>query len=361
MHIAATRLAPYALPLNGRWAGATNRIVERRGWLLRVDADDGRCGYGECAPLPSHGSESAAAAEAALQRWGGTLRGQTLAAALAALDTPDSFATPAARAAVEGALLDLAAQAAGLPLWRHLAPAAGGGAVAVNAMAGDALGVTPAMLDEALAAGCSVIKLKLGGAAPEHELAALRKLAPRLPPQARLRLDANRAWDADTAARVGAALAELPVESLEEPLAAPTAAALRALQRSLPFALAVDESWRELDQEAFFAAPPVRRLVLKLAVHGGLLPALATARRAQAAGVDCVVTTGVDSACATLAAAHLAAAIETGQMRGQTHGLAHGLATSSWLAADTGAPPAIVGGSIVLPDSPGLGFVPRPG
>ncbi|MFC5302872.1 enolase C-terminal domain-like protein [Azospira restricta] len=350
MRIVAATPFPYALPLAARWPGATLPGAVRAGWLLRIDADDGRRGWGECAPLPAHGGESPAAAADALRQWCARLPGQRVDEALAA---PDAFAAPAARAAVDSALLDLAAQAVELPLWRHLNAAAGGGTVAVNAMAGDALAGAPARIAAALAAGFTVIKLKVGVGDAGRELAALRELAAALPPHARLRLDANRAWDAATAAHVCAALAELPVESLEEPLAAPTPAALAALQRELPFALAIDESWRELDHEEFFAAPPVRRLVLKLAAHSGLRPALATARRARAAGIDCVVTTGVDSACGTLAAAHLAAAIG--------NGLAHGLATSDWLAADTGTPPAIGNGRLQLPEVPGLGFVPQHG
>lgn len=358
MRIDAATLHAFSLPLTG-WPGAAPQRATRRGWLLRVDAADGRCGYGECAPLPTHGSESVAAAGEALRRWCATLPQRRVADALADLDSPDSFAAPAARAAVESALLDLAAQAAARPLWRYLKAAAGDGTVAVNALAGDALSVSPAQIAEALAAGFTVLKLKLGIGDADRELAALREIAAALPPPARLRLDANRAWDAATATRVCAALAELPVESLEEPLAAPTPAALAALQRELPFALAVDESWREFDRdrEEFFAAPPVRRLVLKTAVQGGLRPALETARRARAAGIDCVVTTGVDSACATFAAAHLAAAVDAGQ----TRSLAHGLATSSWLARDTGAPPSIARGRLFLPATPGLGFAPAPG
>ncbi len=363
MRITATTAFPYTLSLRQPWPGAGLDGGTRNGWLLRIDTADGNFGFGECAPLPSHGSETAAAAATALQDWCASLPGRDVDEVLSALAGDSaSFAAPAARAAVECALLDLAAKAAGVPLRRLLSPAAGD-SVTVNAMAGDLATATPQRLRELLAAGFTTIKLKLGaadtGADTTTEVAALRALAETLPPAARLRLDANRAWDTASATRICAALAELPVEALEEPLAAPTLAALATLQRGRPFALAVDESWRELaggDAEAFFAATPVRRLVLKPAVLGGLRPALATARRARAAGMECVVTTGVDGACATLAAAQLAAAIDgTGEI---DHSPAHGLATSAWLAEDIGVPPAVVGGRIALPPEAGLGFTP---
>lgn len=357
IRIAAVTAVPHALPLRQPWPGAGLGSGVRRGCLLRVDTTDGRHGYGECAPLPSHGSESHAAAATALQVWCTALPGRDVHEALTALAADTTArATPAARAAVECALLDLAAQAAGVPLRRLLAPAAGD-AVAVNAMAGDVLGATPARIDALLAEGYRVIKLKLGAADAASEIAALRALAGTLPPTVRLRLDANRAWDAATAGAVCAALAGLPVEALEEPLDSPTPAALATLQRGLPFALAIDESWQELagaDAEDFFAAPPVRRLVLKPAVLGGLQPTLALAQRARAAGMECVLTTGIDGACATLAAAQLVAALGNGAVPGP----AHGLATSHWLAKDIGTPPPVVAGRIALPPAPGLGFTP---
>lgn len=349
MRIAAAVPLGHALPLARGWPGAAVAETSRRGWLLRLDTDDGRSGFGECAPLPSHGSETHEKGEQALHDWCAALAGLEVDAAQVALDAPASFAAPAARSAVECALLDLAAQAASVPLYRLLAPAATA-EVAVNALAGDAVSTTPAQIDALLAAGFTVIKLKLGRDDAARELAALQALATRLPAGVQLRLDANRSWDAATAGRMLSALAQLPVESVEEPLAVTDPGLLRDLQRGLPYALAIDESWRELDQEEFFSAPPVRRLVLKLAGQGGLLPALRTAQRAKAAGVDCVVTTGIDSACGTLAAAHLTAAVG--------NGLAHGLATSSWLTADTGAAPGIAGGRLRLPGTPGLGFVP---
>ena len=94
----------------------------------------------------------------------------------------------------------------------------------------------------------------------------------------------------------------------------------------------------------------MRRLVIKPTRAGGLLPALDLARRAASVGLECIVTSSIESTCGVTAAAHLAAAIDTQ--------LAHGLATSSWLGSDTGAAPAIVAGRLMLPRTAGLGFMP---
>lgn len=371
MRITDARLAAYALPLAAAWQSSSARLTTRHGWLLQLRTADGQTGHGECAPLPSHGSEDPAQAGRALAQHVPSLIGQAVSAALRTLDTPAWFATPAARCAVETALIDLLAAHAGQPLADWLSGQRCAGAVAVNLMAGAAIAVTDAQLDRAVAEGFSVIKLKLGVADPAAEIAALRRIAARLPAGPRLRLDANRAWTGEVAAAFLAALAGAPfrgtdrIESIEEPLADPSPEALHALRPQLPpgCILALDESWPAMPRAALFANPPAQRLIVKLAPLGGVLPALALARRAADAGIDCVVTTGIDSACATLAAAHLAAAIAPTPPIARATPLmpAHGLATTSWLAEDTGTAPRLRAGKLQLPDHAGLGFFPRQG
>ncbi|MDQ5877889.1 MAG: o-succinylbenzoate synthase, partial [Pseudomonadota bacterium] len=120
MRITATRLQPYALPLKAEWQSAAGTLSVRSGWLIRLETDSGLIGYGECAPLPSHGSEDPAAAERALNQWAAALPGQWVETALAGLAARTTNATPAASAAVETALLDLLSQQAGIPLAHYL-------------------------------------------------------------------------------------------------------------------------------------------------------------------------------------------------------------------------------------------------
>lgn len=353
MKVAAARPQAYRLPLRGRWATAAGGFSVRQGWLLRLESDDGRHGYGDCAPLPMTGTESLAEAENALRVQSRRIVGMRVEEALAALGGPAAAGAPAARCAVECALLDLLAQALHLPLHRYLA-AGTAGEVRVNAALGNPLQTGDDTILTACAQGFDVLKFKVATAPPDGELARLHEIAALLPPGTSLRLDANRAWRGDDAARFVDRCAALPVDMLEEPLADPRPAALGRLQARCAFPLALDESVPgRISVDTLLAAPPVRRLVLKPPRLGGLLPALALARRARAAGLECVVTGSVDSACGVMAAAHLAAALG--------NGLAHGLATSAWLAEDLGAAPETGGGWMKLADTPGLGFTPAGG
>ena len=357
MIIIATRLHHYRLPLRSEWATAAGDFAWREGWLVQLETDDGRYGHGDCAPLPASGTEKPGRAVAALRAYAEQLDGRLPGDSLAALSDAADCNAPAARGAIESALLDLLAQAANLPLADYLRGSTGLRDVAANAALGSLLqGSEEAML-EAHAAGFNVVKLKVGKSSVAEEINHLQRIAEYCPAGLRLRLDANRAWDEKQAAAFLSACAGLPIEMFEEPLADPQPAALRRLQAQCDFPLALDESLANFGRQYSFVDSfddfPVRRLVLKPPCHGGLLPTLALARRATTAGLECVVTSSVDSACGVLGAAHLAAALG--------NELAHGLATSSWLAEDTGTPPRIVNGRLALPGIAGLGFKPWPG
>lgn len=331
-------LIPYRLPLKRPWVAAATTLTERRGALLRMTDADGLEGWGDCAPLPSGGNAEAvlAALEAYCRR--------PASAEFHALP-------PEARWAVETAQADLAAQRAGLPLWRHL----GGmrGEVAVNAALGPLDDGCAARAVSALEQGYAIGKIKVGLEAIDAELARLAALVAITQGRLRLRLDANRAWNDADAQRILTASAALPIDGIEEPLAASTPEKLARLQAALPFPIAIDESLPQLGADTLIEARTVHRFVLKPARLGGIAATQAVAARAQAAGIEVVLTSVVDSAVGVAAAAHLAAALSPD--------LAHGLATSEWLAQDVATPLPIIAGRMQLPDAPGLGLRPEVG
>jgi o-succinylbenzoate synthase len=358
--IRAACLQAYRLPLRDLWLSAVGEFAWRTGWLLRLETDDGRYGYGDCAPLVLIGTESCADAESALRARSQQMIGSSVNDALAALNLPATVYAPAARCALECALLDLQAQVLNLPLRYALLPCSGmSDEVVVNAALGSLMLASDESILTACTQGFSVLKFKVGSIFIKNEIDRLRSVSDLLPSGIKLRLDANRAWSEAEATNFIAHCTDLPVDMLEEPLADPTPAVLQRLQANCEFPLALDESWPgNFALDAFFATPPVCCLVLKPPRLGGLLPALALARRAKTAGIQCVVTSCVDSACGVLAAAQLAAVLDSGLKTGSASVLVHGLATSIWLAKDTGIAPKVSKGRLRLPDTHGLGFVP---
>lgn len=356
-------LIPYRLPLTRPWRSARGGLGERRGWLLRVGSR-GLFGYGDCAPLPAAGTEETAGAWDWLNAW--RVRGlrRPLCSVMADLaevgDATGSVWTaepaPAARYAAECALADLAARRAEIPLARWLNPAAAH-RVPINAVLGALGDLAPTDLATAAAEGYRVLKVKIGLAPPGEELRRLAALAPHLPSGVALRLDANGAWTLAQAQRMTAGLmvlaerSGLQVESLEEPLRDPGDADLRRLQAEVGFPLALDESLHRPGSAWDLTALPVRRLVLKPAVVGGLGRTLALAHQARAAGLELVLTGLIESAAGLWPTVALAAALGAD--------IPQGLATAQWLARDLGGPPRPGNGWIAVPPDPGSGFSPE--
>lgn len=323
-------LIPYALQLRVPWRTAAGTVCRRHGWLVRVEDEDGAVGIGDQpAMLPDQATDGL---ETRLRRQGAALLGRHLDEALASLD--DGFG-------VETALLDLTARQNGLPLRRLLSPLAAD-RVRVN-------GIAP--LDDIVAIaqqGFDIVKVKVGLAPWRDEAAALWRLD--LPPGVTLRLDANRAWSRAEAEGFLAAIAGLPVESVEEPLRDAEIAGLAALQSTTSVALAIDESLDLLGLDVLLANPPVRRLVLKPALLGGLRRTWDVAAAAETAGYDVVVTSYLESAVGIAAVANLAAALDP------LARTAHGLATSALFVRDVAEPMSPTCGTLSLSDGSGLGL-----
>ena len=317
MKIHSANWQDYQLPLRRPWLTSQGTLTRRHGRLLRVLDTDGRIGWGDAAPLPEFGIDEAAAT---------------------------AFAE-------ECAYLDLSARRLDLPLNAWLSGRPAIGSIAVNANLGALSDKSPAQARQAIAQGYRMLKFKVGTAPLLDEIKALKQLGGGLPAEIKLRLDANRAWSIQEARDFIESCQNLPIDGLEEPLLTPGSAALDTLQGLADFPLAIDESIELLAEKSFFQHPPVRRLILKPARHGGMLASIEIALRASMAGIECIVTSALESACGTLACAHLAAAIAPHSV--------HGLATSEWFAHDTGTGAEIREGRFCLPTVSGLGFQPN--
>ena len=331
---------PFSLSLSRPLSTARGRITEREGFLVRVD-HDGETGYGEATPLPGW-TESLAECRAALE----AVDDDAPALALAGMD-----GTPAARHGLELALLDAAARARGVPLYRHLGAERRVERVPVNATVGDGPpGETAREAREAVGLGYPAVKVKVGSRSLEADLdrlAAVREACPGV----ELRADVNGAWGRETAREAIPGLARVDVAYVEQPLAASDLAGHADL-RAEGVPVALDESLAEASVDEALAAGAADVLVLKPMALGGPGRARRAALRARKVGVEPVVTTTIDGSLARAAAVHVAASIPGVRPCG--------LATASWLASDLGDedPAPVEDGTVRIPE--GAGNVPWP-
>lgn len=313
MRIAGARVELLRLALRTPLATARGAVATRAGFVLHVASDDGAEGRGEASPAYWLGDDALADVAEALARITDRCRARPpLAEArawLAAADVP-----PAAACALDAALLDLEARARGVAV-AALLGAADGAAVAIAALlAARTPTDAAAEAEAALAAGYRTLKLKVGGGTIADDRARVAAVRARMPADARLRLDANRAWPRAAADAALAALAVFAPEYVEEPLADGGIPALAALADTSPVPLAIDESLRgAADVDRLVALGARVHVVLKAARVGGPTALVALARRAAAAGMPVTVTDAIESGVGMCHAVHAAAALaETG-------------------------------------------------
>ena len=341
MRIASLEVVPYALPLREPYVTAAGTLTQREMVLLRVRSDDGLEGLGEAVPLSLRGATTIARVVEELKGLGAldeldeaTLRGQARSL------------SPPARCAALTALLDLRGRRTAADRSLVVSPGATNsertGPVRCNAtlVAGDPASVVSSAESWA-ADGFSSFKLKLGTGDDAAQVRAVREA---LGPRARIRVDANRAWDLETAKRILVDLEPYEIELAEQPVATMEEAA--ELAASTPIPLAGDESIESrADAERAVAISAFSLTGIKLSKVGGPEQAIEIA-----AVLPAYVSSALDGPVGIAAAAQVAATL------GDAAGLAHGLATQRLFASTVAAKECELRGDMLhLPDGPGLG------
>ena len=251
-----------------------------------------------------------------------------------------------ALAALDEALWDLFAQAAGQPLATFL------GSRRPAAEAGISLGIqdSPAALvakvKAAVAAGYRRVKVKIKPGADYAYLAAVCRAFPDL----LLMADANSAYTLADRDHLKA-LDELGLTMIEQPLAAGDLVEHARLQAAIQTPICLDESIVTLaDAKAMVALKAGRVINLKVARVGGLTPARQILAFARTHGIDCWVGGMVDGGVGR--AVNLALATLDGIS------LPNDLSASRrFFNADIITPPVTLNGNQVpVPHRPGLGF-----
>jgi len=279
-----------ALPVGN----ARRKWHDRASAIITLESDTAR-GEGEAAPLFGLSPDSLSDCEAALRALDPSsfpeqlADGESTLAALARASSALPAALPAARSALETALLALWSRARGVPAWSLLGSEEKPAPRRIAALIQEE---PEHWIEQALAArdrGLTACKLKIGRpGAGQRELARLEAVRRELGSQFTLRLDANRAWSCAEARAWLPRFAALAPELVEEPCGS-----LAQLGPS-PVALALDESLLELAPERAERSPlvheAVRAVVLKPTLLGGVSASFAWAARARRHGLAVILS-----------------------------------------------------------------------
>ncbi|HPU40254.1 MAG TPA: enolase C-terminal domain-like protein [Microthrixaceae bacterium] len=378
--IASIEVLPTRLRLREPFAVAYGTHDTADTVLVRLRTDDGIEAWGEATPdVHVTGETYQASIDALAEVLGPAVIGMRLDGGLDAIGIDAivercdelAWSAPAARAAIDIAAHDAAAQRAGLPLWRFLEQrivSAGGIAADKDHLL---ISRVVSMLDpDAMAdaavrhvhAGFSTVKLKVGEPVDwtidVERVAAVRRA---VGPGIGIKVDANQGWrtaDVAVAAISGADGAPGIAVSgplwVEQPVVRQDLDALAEVRRRVPgTAIMADEAvCAEADVERVVALGAADLVNLKLMKTGGLHHAIRADRIAAAAGMRTQVGTMVESSVASAA------------------GLAFAMASANVATVEMGGPLMIAddpgdlagcyhGERVVLTDHAGLGITMR--
>jgi len=153
--------------------------------------------------------------------------------------------------------------------------------------------------------GFPAVKVKVGRSDPDADVALVAAVRDAVGPGVALRVDANGAWDLDTAEATIRRLARWDLELVEQPV--PGLDDLARLRRRVDVPVAADECIRSVDDARCLAVLDAADvLVLKVQPLGGVRAAL---RVAEAAGVPALVTSMRETSIGIAAGLALAAAL----------------------------------------------------
>jgi L-alanine-DL-glutamate epimerase-like enolase superfamily enzyme len=333
---------------------AFRRIESVENVILRIGAESGLIGLGAASPEPRVTGETMEACRNAVAndrlQWlvGGDIRDFESLSQEAA---NRMSGTPAALAAVDIALHDLAAQERGLPLVEMLGRAHEALPTSIT------IGIKPleetlAEAEEYMARGFRILKVKVG-LDLDDDVERLIRLREGVGSAIRIRADANQGYSVEDVFRFFQETASLNLEFLEQPLPARDVEAMRALPESVRDRIAADESLLSERDARILAEPPRACGVfnIKLMKCGGIAPARRIAAIAKSAGIRLMW------GCMDESRISIAAALHAALSSAATHYL--DLDGSLDLARDVVQGGfSLEGGVMRTTDAPGLGVEP---
>jgi L-Ala-D/L-Glu epimerase len=291
-------------------AGGVQAKVENV--LLTVEFDDGTIGYGEAAPLPAYNGETQAQALTVLdgaRAWLPGLQLDDWRAAATEFRHRGGATCGSAQCAFETAVLDALARRRGEPLWRFF----GGAGVTLETDMTITTGTPEAAAEAArtiVARGFRMVKVKIGGAGPRHDLARLQAIVEAVG-DVPLILDGNAGLtraEADDLVR-GLKDSGIAPTLLEQWLPKEDLVGLHDLAEHSGWAVAADESVVTREDALQVAHGQAAQVINVKLMKAGIAVALDVVEVARTAGLGLMIGGNVESVLGMTTSACLAAGL----------------------------------------------------
>lgn len=292
------------------WRFALGSRPATQACIVRLAVDDGKTGYGFAGEIPHLGFPIESVRFAA-EAFAETLLGKDPRDWRAVMDLAprEVSACRPAMAGVEMALCDLAAQLAGVPLYRLLGGAYRRDVPILRILALKSPEDVAKNARSLVAGGYKYLKIKLDkqdAALDARRIAAVREA---VGDKVHLTMDANQSYSAKEAVALYRQVEDLDVEYFEQPVPERDFDGLKHVTQSVGCVVEADESARSLeDIWQIVRMQAVDSISLKVLKLGGLRPMAEAAVLCKAGGIRCRVGASVGSRLLAAAGLHFATA-----------------------------------------------------
>lgn len=330
VELVTSRLYRFSLPLTRPVQIKNFLLSKREGLILALIDSAGNSGISEISPLPGYSLESL---ESTLPNTTVLLdkmmrNGEFTAPCNPAMGRPWENSLPAMSSyGIETALLSLLAKQNGT-LLGELVFGHTSSRIPINGLIKGSVSEWTSDAGQAVRDGFQTLKFKVGRVDSEIEANALMAVREAVGPDIRIRLDANRRWDLQTAIGFGQKVHDLDIEYIEEPIREPVELPRFFDACSVPFAL--DETLHQIidPRISFDTYTGLKALVLKPTLISCVTRFLTLVKRARETGVQTVLSSSYESDVGLNRLAQMA-----GSISGEE--IAAGLDTRSALAKGT--------------------------
>ena len=215
----------------------------------------------------------------------------------------------AVKAGIDIACYDIAAKAAGVPLYKYL----GGDNPYIHSDVTIGIDTPERMAAKALewvGKGFDILKVKLGEDV-RTDAERMYAIHEAVGSKVRLRVDANQGWTVKETLWISQKLDAIGVELIEQPVAASDFEGMREIRDRSSLLIAADESCHGIQDAMRLASMRAADVInIKLMKCGGIYPAIKIAAICEAAGLSCMIGCMGESTLGNLAGMHLAAALD---------------------------------------------------
>lgn len=310
MKIVSTEIFLFKIPMTP-FTIATGTMHYAQNMVIKIHTDEGIIGWGECSAFPMIVGETQLSCYNIAKDFAAYLKGKDPLAITERLTELDTIIAGnyTAKSAFDLALYDIAAKAAGKPLYAFL----GGKSKPIETDLTIGIDTPESMAKDAIdfvKQGVNIIKVKLGKD-PTEDIERIKSIRDAIGYDTKIRIDANQGWAKEKALKVLEGLAPYQIEFCEQPMRKYYDDYLPALCAASPIAIMADESvFTHHDARRLITEKACHSINIKFSKSGGIHEAIKIHDIAKANNIPCMMGGMLESRLALSAKMHFAMAMD---------------------------------------------------